>query len=64
MSGLCVAEAAILRLLAAGDSNRAIADKLYLAEGTVKNYVSALLEKLGASNRTQALSIARERRLI
>ncbi len=57
-------EAAILRLLAAGDSNRAIADKLYLAEGTVKNYVSALLEKPGASNRTQAVNITRERRLI
>jgi DNA-binding NarL/FixJ family response regulator len=57
-------ELAVLRLLAAGASNRAIGDQLFLTEGTVKNYVSALLEKLGAANRTQAVGIARERGLL
>jgi DNA-binding NarL/FixJ family response regulator len=54
-------EAAILALLAAGDSNRPIGEKLFLTEGTVKNYVSTILDKLGAGNRTQAVAIARER---
>jgi two-component system response regulator DegU len=57
-------EVAILGLLAAGDSNRAIGEKLYLTEGTVKNYVSTILDKLGAGNRTQAVAIARERGMI
>jgi two-component system, NarL family, response regulator DegU len=57
-------EREILRLLAAGDSNRVIGERLALAEGTVKNYVSGILAKLHASNRTQAVSTAREKRLI
>ncbi|HEU5328052.1 MAG TPA: response regulator transcription factor [Thermomicrobiales bacterium] len=57
-------ETAILRLLAAGESNRAIADHLFLAEGTVKNYVSNILEKLNAANRTQAVAIARQKGLV
>jgi two-component system response regulator DegU len=54
----------VLRLLAAGNTNRAIADRLSLTEGTVKNYVSSILDKLQASNRTQAVLAAKERRLI
>jgi DNA-binding NarL/FixJ family response regulator len=54
----------VLRLLAAGSTNRAIADRLSLTEGTVKNYVSSILDKLQASNRTQAVLAAKERRLI
>lgn len=57
-------EVDILRLLADGDSNRTIGERLYLAEGTVKNYVSTILDKLGAENRTQAVAIARQRHLI
>ncbi|MCD9097570.1 response regulator transcription factor [Luteimonas fraxinea] len=48
-------EVVILRLLAGGYSNKEIARSLFLAEGTVKNYVSAILEKLGTRDRTRAV---------
>jgi len=54
----------ILRLMAAGLSNRQIAEKLVLAEGTVKFYVHAVLEKLQVHSRTQAIVKARELHLI
>jgi two-component system response regulator DegU len=54
----------VLRLLSEGLSNREIGARLALAEGTVKNYVSALLDKLHAANRTQAARLAREQGLI
>jgi DNA-binding NarL/FixJ family response regulator len=54
----------VLRLLADGLSNKEIASRLILAEGTVKNHVSTILEKLHAANRTQAARVAREQRLI
>jgi DNA-binding NarL/FixJ family response regulator len=57
-------EIEVLRLLAQGESNREIGDQLALAEGTVKNYVSNILMKLHAANRTQAANLARERGLI
>lgn len=44
----------VLRLLANGHTNREIAESLHLAEGTVKNYVSNILGKIGARDRTQA----------
>jgi len=44
----------ILDLIAEGKTNRQIADELYLAEKTVKNYVSNLLSKMGFSRRTEA----------
>jgi DNA-binding NarL/FixJ family response regulator len=53
-------EVEILRLLAEGQTNREIAARLYLAEGTVKNYVSNILSKIGARDRTQAALRARE----
>ncbi|MFR4352523.1 MAG: response regulator transcription factor [Roseburia sp.] len=46
-------ERGIIELVAEGLSNREIAEKLYLSEGTVRNYVSAILEKLGLRDRTQ-----------
>lgn len=53
-------EVQVLRGLAEGLTNREIAQKLYLAEGTVKNYVSSILGKVGARDRTQAALRARE----
>ena len=47
-------ERKVLHLLAEGRTNRQIADELFLAEKTVKNYVSNLLAKLGMSRRTEA----------
>jgi DNA-binding NarL/FixJ family response regulator len=63
-AGLSQREVDVLRLLAQGASNRDIADRLILAEGTVKNHVSSILTKLHAANRTQAANLARERGLI
>ena len=48
----------VLRLLAKGMTNTDIAAGLHLSEGTVRNHVSAILEKLGVSDRTQAAVIA------
>ncbi len=54
----------VLTQLAAGASNREIADRLFLAEGTVKNHVSNILAKLHAANRTHAVARGREEGLI
>ncbi len=48
----------VLRLIAKGFNNSDIARQLHLSEGTVRNHVSAILEKLGVSDRTQAAVIA------
>jgi DNA-binding NarL/FixJ family response regulator len=48
----------VLRLLATGLSNTDIAQTLFLSEGTVKNYVSIILSKLGVADRTQAAIVA------
>lgn len=52
-------EREVLMLLAQGATNKEIAERLVLTEGTVKNHVSSLLGKLQAENRTQAADIAR-----
>jgi DNA-binding NarL/FixJ family response regulator len=57
-------EREVLVMLAQGIANKEIADKLHIAEGTVKNHVSNILAKLQAQNRTQAADIARKRGLI
>jgi len=54
LSSLTEQERKVLHLLAEGRTNRQIADTLFLAEKTVKNYVSNLLSKLGMSRRTEA----------
>jgi DNA-binding NarL/FixJ family response regulator len=55
-------EERILRLIAEGMSNRQIADAVFLAEGTVKNYVSRIMEKLHANTRTALAMISAKRR--
>ena len=51
-------EIEVLRLLAKGLSNADISERLFVSEGTVRNHVSAILAKLGVSDRTQAAVIA------
>jgi DNA-binding NarL/FixJ family response regulator len=64
-SGLLSArERGVLRLVAAGLSNRQIANTLSISERTVKFHVTALFNKLGADNRAQAVAIAAERGLL
>ncbi len=53
-------EIEILKALAQGHTNKEIGDILYLAEGTVKNYVTSILQKIGARDRTQAALRAKE----
>lgn len=58
LEGLTEQEQRILELIGEGMTNRQIAQEMYLAEKTVKNYVSSLLAKLGLSSRTQAAIFA------
>lgn len=57
-SELTPQELAVLALVAEGLTNRQIAVKLYLGEGTVRNYVSSVLAKIGAANRAEAAAYA------
>lgn len=54
-------ERQVLRLAADGRSTASIADELHLSEGTVRNYLSEAIGKLGAANRIDAARIARHR---
>jgi NarL family two-component system response regulator LiaR len=61
---LTAREREVLRLVAAGDSNKEIAGRLHISERTAKFHVTSILGKLGAENRARAVAIAAERRLI
>jgi DNA-binding NarL/FixJ family response regulator len=58
LAGLTPQERRILELIGEGLTNRQIGERMYLAEKTVKNYVSALFAKLGMERRTQAAAYA------
>lgn len=60
LDALTPRETEILALIAEGLSNREIGGRLFLAEKTVKNYVSGILSKLGMQRRTQAAVLAAE----
>jgi DNA-binding NarL/FixJ family response regulator len=61
---LSAREIEVLRLVAAGATNRAIAEILFVAEGTVRNHLTSILGKLGVSDRTQAAVKAKELGLV
>ena len=54
-------ELLVLEAAATGLSNKEIAEKLYLSNGTIRNYMSAILTKLAADNRTEAVRIAQDK---
>ncbi|HWM04673.1 MAG TPA: response regulator transcription factor [Actinophytocola sp.] len=61
---LTTRETDVLRLIAAGATNREIAARLFLSEGTVKNHISRILGRLGLRDRTQAAIYARDNGLL
>ncbi|MCQ8774883.1 response regulator transcription factor [Streptomyces sp. AA8] len=64
IAGLTAREREVLALLGEGLSNAGIGRRLHLVEGTVKGYVSAVLDRLGAGNRVQAAIVAHEAGLV
>ena len=62
--GITPRELEILGLIAAGLSNREIADRLFVSENTVKTHSSRLFDKLGARRRTQAVQLGKQAQLI
>ena len=61
---LTVREIEVLRLVGGGNRNRDIAERLFISEETVKVHVKHIMEKLAASDRTEAVSIALRRGII
>ena len=57
-------EVDVLRLIASGNSNKLIADQLSISEATAKTHVANILSKLGANDRTHAVTIALKRGMI
>jgi DNA-binding NarL/FixJ family response regulator len=57
-------EVDVLRQIAGGNRNRDIGERLFISEETVKAHIKHLMEKLGASDRTQAIAIAVRRGII
>lgn len=64
VDGFTARERSVLALLAEGQSNKQIARNLELTEGTIKGYVSQILDKLGVADRTQAALLAHREGLI
>jgi len=57
-------ELEVLQVMASGAANKEIANQLIISESTVKTHVTNIFQKLGASDRTQAVTIALQRQLI
>jgi len=57
-------ETDVVQLIYAGNRNRDIAEELFISEGTVKIHIKNIMEKLGAADRTEAVSIALRRGII
>ena len=57
-------EIEVLRLIASGNSNKQIADQLFIGESTVKSHVTNILSKLSANDRAHAVTIGLKRGLI
>ncbi|MDF9406932.1 MAG: Transcriptional regulatory protein DegU [Pelotomaculum sp. PtaB.Bin013] len=62
--GLTRREVDVLRLVAHGESNRSIAQKLYISEKTVKNHLTNIFQKLGVIDRTQAALLAVKNKIV
>lgn len=62
--GITPRELEVLRLIADGLSTREMAERLFVSENTVKTHISRVMDKLGASRRTQAVQIAQRQRII
>ena len=62
--GITPRELEILELIAAGLSNREIAERIFVSENTVKTHLSRLFDKLGAKRRTQAVQLGKQLRLV
>jgi DNA-binding NarL/FixJ family response regulator len=62
--GVTDRELAILQLVQKGLTNREISEKLRLGDGTIRNYISSLLTKIKANNRTQLVTLAIEKGLL
>jgi two-component system response regulator DevR len=62
LAGLTEQERVVLDLIGQGMTNRQIGERMFLAEKTVKNYVSSVLAKLGMQRRTQVAVLATELR--
>ncbi|MEX2153867.1 MAG: helix-turn-helix transcriptional regulator [Gemmatimonadaceae bacterium] len=62
--GITQRELEVLELIAAGLSNREIAERLYVSENTVKTHAGSVFEKLNAKRRTQAVQLAKAAGLI
>ena len=63
-SSLSIREIDVLQLIAAGNANKLVADKLSISEDTVKGHVKSILSKLDAHDRTHAVTIAMKRGII
>jgi DNA-binding NarL/FixJ family response regulator len=61
---LTAREIDVLRLIASGNANKQIADQLSIGEATVKSHVTNILSKLGANDRTHAVTIGLKRGII